>query len=380
MRATSQSITKIINHQIVRFALVGLIITLLNFLLYNFFVYALNLSPGLSTILAFCVLIPPHLMSNWRWVFKATDKNKFWLILKYSFALCFLALSNYLAVQFFWAYLLLDPAPSQFLNLAVNVPVSYFLFKYLVFREPSTSKTSIEIIIFILACLFAYLIILHSLTGVFTYTNVIPVKDDWRHLNDYLFEKSLWESIFDRQNNHLMILPNLFFLANLYILNGQTSNLAFLNIGLWGASGLIIAFLANKHITKTSNKLGPLFLTLCILAIMFVITSSSTQFWGIGIHNHFVVFFATVCAFVLSAGSQQISSLKTVSFFVVLAFLASASFSTGLALWALGGAAAISQKNSLRVIFTYIIIGIIPYSIMVGKNLPSTSDGIASLI
>ncbi|WP_159079883.1 GtrA family protein [Methyloceanibacter sp. wino2] len=353
------------------FLLVGATITAANILVYYVLVSVVGLTPGLSAVIAFAILVPPHFLSYAKIVFGHSGVS--WSVLfRYVLTLATSCGVNLALVHFYWAVLMADPLPAQALALPVVLATNYLLLKFWVFQgqpaDQEGSRFSLALVAAIIAALSAYF----AMVCMVLYVHPMPIADDWRQLNDY-FLRSPMEAIFNRQNGHLLIVPNALMYANQIYLDGRMSNLALVNIGFLGLFGLVAAAAAD---TTLRHRKAPIDIRLAtaavIIAFPFCLLQPVTQFWGLGVHNHLAILSTGLAAFAASGLSGRLDRVKTMILFVLAAAIAGTSFSAGVAAWSLGFFGAIATRASWRVVMLYLVVGLVGAALCLGVGTSGT--------
>ncbi|MFK7978561.1 MAG: hypothetical protein AB8G86_01145 [Saprospiraceae bacterium] len=200
-------------------------------------------------------------------------------------------------------------------------------------------------------------------------------QDEWRHFNDYLFKKDTYHSIFDRQNGHLMIIPNAIFLANMHLLTAKEIWLILLNnITLLFITAVLIRNL--YHTLKGQIKPIANIASCAILALsVFWLAGDVTLFWGIGIHNNLAALGTTFAAYSLSR-QEKIGPYKGMLYFVIGAMLSSCCFGAGSATWVLGFVAAILLRQNFKFVLSHLVIGLLGGFLTIGYYTLSRGGGI----
>lgn len=351
------------------FLLVGIGSTLSNLAIYAGLLHFVGLSPLLSASLAYALLLPVHFAAYARLVFQSETID--WRVIAgYLSTLLTSFLLNVGLVRLYWGTLQADPIAAQVLALIPAIATSYLLFKYVVFADTKPKwrfNLSFIDLLPILTALAAIVASYLSIVVMLLFSHQILWADDWRIYNDYFFVRDLWGSIVDRQNGHLFIVPNTLFLANYAGLGGGMTLLSILNAGLLCLIGFVLGAVVDSALrdlnVTTSNRIAS-FTTVAAASLM--LAAPVTQIWAIGVHNQLVVFGA-VLASVFSAGLLgALERLRIAAGFASSALLASASFSTGSAVWALGFAGAFAKRERLSVIATYFAGGAIAGIVTLG--------------
>ncbi len=196
-----------------------------------------------------------------------------------------------------------------------------------------------------------------SVVSILIYTHPLLFQDDWRHYYAYFFEKTFLESIFDRQNGHIMLLPNFIFYMNYRFLGGVMINLALVSVAVLGAvSGFFMLALVRGLKSLKVGLIQTIGIGSIALSVVLLLTAPVTLFWGIGVHNHLVVLGAVGAALFASGLLGPINKMPAFVGFVACATLASTSFSTGTAVWALGFVGAVALRCRARVLIGYLVV------------------------
>ncbi len=347
----------------VLFVVIGVIFTLLNFVIYLFGIAFFDLSPPLAAGIAFLLLIPLHFMGHSRIVF--LDKNNsYQQIAKYTVALAVSFLLNVLIVWVYWAWFMSEPLAAQILGSVPASFANYLLLKYLVFSKSGDTKrskqpkllASISVATTFLALAALYL----AVSAILLYTNNQLFADDWRHYRDYFFDRTYIESIFGRQNGHLMIVPNLFFYHNYTFLSGKMIYLAIANVALLGSAALVVAKVMDDAFNYIGSTAGKRVAIASIsLALMLCLLAPVTQFWGIGLHNHIVVLSVICAAYFVSGNFRALDSGVSMIGFSLFSILAATSFSFGAASSALGFLSSVANRQTKTNMLIYFFLGLV---------------------
>ncbi len=344
--------------EFLRFIIVGVGSTGLNFIIYAVCV-SLGMSPAGAAALAFVILIPFHFKAYSSFVFKSNRDIAG--ALRYGLVLAVSMVLNVGLVTFFWAYLLADPLPAQALGLAPAIAANYLLLRYFAFpraRQPNR-KSATPWAWFAIAGVSA-LAIYVSVAAMLIYTNPLLFADDWRHYTHYFFQRDVIDAIFGRENNHLMVIPNLIFLSNYQFLDGRMSNLALANVGLLLAASVL---LATGWIKATWRRERSWVEVLGIVftwgAVTLFLGAPRTLFWGIGVHNHLVVLGVVGAALFASGIAGSLTRPGPFAGFVSSAAVAATSFTTGAAAWLLAFPGAVANREKPIVLLAAMGIGLI---------------------
>lgn len=186
----------------------------------------------------------------------------------------------------------------------------------------------------------------------------ILFQDEWRTHNDYIFERGFWRSIFERQNEHLTIVPSFLYQVNYYLFDDNEFWLLLLNTGML----LVIGWIFTSHLyaalrPKMSRALS---ITSCsiLLFSIFWLASDVMLFWTVGISNNLGALGAVLAATVL-AKANSLTSLTTIALFALCALLSSFSFGGGVATWAFGFLAALFLANNTKITFGYLAFALL---------------------
>ena len=343
--------------EFIRFLLVGVGNTALNFVIYSMCVFS-GLSPAWSAAIAFACLIPVYLKAHASFVFNS--KLDVQAGLKCGVALIVSMALNVGLVTFFWTHFFADPIPAQALGLAPAIGANYVLLRYFAFPQTPSNLSSWkravpQLVIAGLAAIAIYV----SAAAILLYTNPLLFADDWRHYNHYFFERDLVGAIFGRENLHLMILPNFIFLSNYTFFDGRMSNLALVTVGLLSTAAALAAFAWLRATWKPDRQLVEVVSAFLVwAAILLFLGAPRTLFWGIGIHNHLVVLGAFGAALFASGLAGSLRKPITFVGFIGFATIASTSFTTGSAVWMLGFLGAVLNRERLSTTLTLLVVGL----------------------
>ena len=346
--------------EFIRFFVVGVANTALNFLLFSLCIYV-GLSPPLSAVVAFVGLVPVHVKAHASFVFRSQLDIS--TVLKFSLSLAVSMGLNAGLVTVFWAYLLADPIPAQLLSVGPAVAANYMLLKFFVFsRRPALHSVRSVPKLPLLTVGVAVLAVYVSVAAILLYTNPFLFSDDWRHYNHYFFERDLWTAILGRENGHLMVLPNIIFLLNYTWFDGRMSNLALTSVALLSAAGLLVAIsLLKATPTKRQYPIALLCVFLTCEAMLLFLGAPRTLFWGMGVHNHLVVLGVVGAAFFAAGMAGSLRNPLPALGFVTFATIASTSFTTGAAAWLLGFAGVMLRHEEFRVRAAFFALGLIGF-------------------
>ena len=205
-----------------------------------------------------------------------------------------------------------------------------------------------------------------SIVAIILLGNPIVVRDEWRHLNDYLFNKDLWHSVFDRQNGHLIVTTNILYLINYYLFSSKEIWLHLLNIILIMIEGILMVRVLYSAIYDKLNKT----IVVASCSILFLcwwwLAGGLSMFWALGIHNNLASLGVITVACGLSV--YGITSKKGLLYFLVGSTFASISFSAGIASWGLGFIAVILNKGDLKKLLTSILISLVGVGVIMGGH------------
>jgi len=263
-------------------------------------------------------------------------------------------------VTFYWRVLLAEPIAAQLLALVPVIVANSFLLNYFVFRSDEIERPKASAFLNFGPICIAGLALYIAVAAMLLYISPVMFADDWRHYDDYFFNRSFAGSIFGRQNGHLMFLPNLVFYGNYMYLGGKTVVLAVVNVIALGLSAWISAWVVDRGLAiyriQLLERLGVAFI---ILAIFSVLAAPSSQFLSMGVHNHLAVLGAVGAAWLASDLISRNKQAWIFTGFVLFALLSSTSFSTGSSAWALGFAGAVISKQRKRTITLYFVVGVL---------------------
>jgi putative flippase GtrA len=340
-----------------------------------------GLTPTVSAAIAFVLLIPPHFASHSRLVFRHGAFSPA-IVLRYALALSTSMVLNVGLVAIYWRYFLAPPLSAQALAVIPMSIASFILFKYVVFRDRpiSLSWRGLEFLIPAATTAIACVALYAAIAAMLLYTKSILHADDWRIYNDYFFARDLWDSVFGRQNGHLIVPANAIFLANYTFLGGGMAILSIINVCLLGTAGAIGAYVADQVLSawQTPGRTR-VAVASTLLALGLILLAPVTQFWGLGIHNALVVFGVAGAAFMASGHAGRLSKPSTAAGYVLFALIASTSFSTGTAAWALGFAGAIVARERALVSGLYLALGVTMGLLTLGVSVFESSAAVTSL-
>ena len=340
----------------VLFVAVGLGVTATNVLLYLAGVYIAGLRPSIAAGIAFILLVPIHFFSYSKIVFRS-GSTSFKMIFCYAATLAVSFLLNVGLVDFYWGVLLAEPISALVLSLGPAVLANYVLFKFYVF-QPSAKRNllSFTTIANLLIIFVAIVAIYLSVASMLLYFHSFLFSDDWRLYYDYFFRRTFFESIFGRQNGHLMIVPNAIFFGNYALFGGRMIVSVLFSVATLGMSGLISALVIVRALKfQNVRPIERIAAASVVLLLAFLLTAPVTLYWGMGVHNHFTVLGAVGAAFFASGMARPVLFFPG---FLVCAVLASTSFSTGVAVWGLGFAGAVVARTRPATVLLYFFLGI----------------------
>ena len=344
--------------EFLRFIIVGLGNTALNFIIYAVCV-SFGMSPAGAAALAFVTLVPVHFKAYSTFVFRSSGDIA--NVLRYGLVLAMSMALNVGLVTFFWAYLLADPLPAQALGLAPAIAANYLLLRYFAFPKalPPSEISATPWTWFAIAGVSA-LAIYVSVAAMLIYTNPLLFADDWRHYSHYFFQRDAIDAIFGRENKHLMVIPNFIFFSNYQFLDGRMSNLALVNVGLLLAASVLLATGWIKATWRRDRSwievVGIVFIW---GAVTLFLGAPRTLFWGIGVHNHLVVLGVVGAALFASGIAGSFTRPGPFAGFVSSAAVAATSFTTGAAAWLLAFPGAVANREKPIVLLAAMGIGLI---------------------
>ncbi|GEM_PF-6897536 len=284
-------------------------------------------------------------------------------------------------VSFFcYRYILFTPFDTSFIAAAVPFIIGLLI---IVYREKSATFIQDNLLsnyqkqhrLYYVLTTLAFIGCYFTLIATFLLSNTVLWQDEWRHFNDYLFLKDTSSSILDRQNGHLMIIPNAIFLANYYLLGAKEIWLILLN----NITLLIITAVIVTNLFKTLKEKVVTIVNIASCAILalsiFWLAGSVTLFWGIGIHNNLAALGTTFAVYSLSR-QQKIGYFKAMLFFIIGATLSSSCFGAGSATWALGIIAAILLRQNYKIVFSYLLVGLLGGFLTIGYYTITKGGGI----
>ena len=333
----------------------------LNFAIYSLCI-RLGLSPPLSAGIAFICLIPIHLKSHSALVFRS--KLDLGAIIRSVVALAISMSLNVGLVAFFWLHLLADPIPAQVLGIAPAVALNYMLLKHFVFsRTPVIESVRIipklQLVIAFVASCAVYL----SVAAILLYTNPFLFSDDWRHYFHYFFQRDMWNSIFGRENAHLMVLPNVTFISNYLFLDGRMSNLALVSVALLSTAAILAAMpVWGSGRNRPRYALDSYCVLMTHAAMFLFLAAPTTLFWGMGVHNHFVVLGVVGASLFASGVAGSLGRWIPMFAFITFATTASVSFTTGAGAWLLGFPGALANRENFRTRTIVLVVGLIGFT------------------
>ena len=363
--------------------------TLASGMLYLSGVQAANLAPAIAAAGA-CVLPMPfhyYVLSQLLRRAGATLSGTF---VRYGLASAAGCLISIGLVEFFWRTLLAPPIAALFLSLFPAVSVNCLLCRRIALEQargdvrrrvllrPKLTEAA-NVVSITLAFLAMYL----AVAAMLLYSHPTLFGDDWRHYWHYFFERGWVESIFGRENGHLMIVPNTLYFTNYAQLGGRALFTSFANIVLLGVTAAIIATVVDRAIR--SHGLQPLLRVACVAvsaSLVFVLGSPTIQFWAQGVHNHAAALGAVGAAFFASGLGGRISGFPIFLAFCACALFASTSFSTGIAAWGLGAVAALAVGERRGTVSAYLLAAFAGAFLTSGLGLSrglASGDGLPAL-
>ncbi|MEM1123096.1 MAG: hypothetical protein AAGJ18_21820, partial [Bacteroidota bacterium] len=186
----------------------------------------------------------------------------------------------------------------------------------------------------------------------------ILYQDEWRTHNDYIFERGFWRSLFERQNEHLAIIPSGLYQANYYLFADNEFWLILINTGFMLSIGGLFVY----HLYRALRSKWNLAITVLCCSVLgfsvFWLASDTMLFWTVGVSNNLGVLGATLAATVL-AKANSLTHWKTLLLFTLCALLASFSFGGGVATWMFGCIAAFFKATDKKVTIGYLVLALI---------------------
>lgn len=322
-----------------------------------------NLAPAISAAVACVLPMPFHFCAHSMLLRRSGAASG--TFVRYGLASAAGCLVGIGLVEFFWRALLAPPVAAVILSLFPAVFVNCLCLRRLAFeqtrggvRRRVLSQPRLTAVANVTSIALAFLTVYLAVATMLLYSHPTLFGDDWRHYWHYFFERGWIESIFGRENGHLMIVPNILFFSNYALLGGRTLFTSFANVVLLAAGAAVIAAVVNRGVRI--HGVQPLLRTACVAvaaSLVFVLGSPTNQFWAMGVHNHAAALGAVGAAFFASGLGGRISGLPIFLAFVACALFAGTSFSTGIAAWGLGFAAALAVREGRGTVSAYLLAG-----------------------
>lgn len=351
-----------------RFLVTGFLFAALYFAIYIALMRLAGIPPWLAAMLAFASLIPPHFYAHARFSFRHSRRDVL-TFARYAAAIAGIAAVNGALVWLYYDVLLADALAAQVLALPFVLGLNFVLFRWGVFNEHAslnglqvTPQRLVATAAAVLGLIALYVIV----ASIILYTNGVFRLDEIHLNHDYLFS-DVSESIFGRQNGHLIVFPGLVFAANLFLLDGKGMWLAFVIVGANAATCIILCVLFAQatlrlRLDRASITLGAVIISLAV----FWLSGGRTLYWGVGVHNYLAGLGAVAACLGLAIFAHERFRAVGLSVFLAGAILASASFNAGAAVWGLAPVAAILSRRAPRVVVVSIVVAMVGGLLAIG--------------
>ena len=351
-----------------RFLLTGFTFAVLYFAIYIALMRLAGITPWLAAMVAFASLIPPHFYAHARFSFRH-GRRDILTFARYAAALAGIAVVNGALVWFYYDVLLADPLAAQVLALPIVLGLNFLLFRWGVFNEHAGLgglRITPRRVVAALAALAGLAALYVIVATVILYTNAVFRLDEIHLNHDYLFSP-VSESIFGRQNGHLVLFPGLVFAANLFLLDGKGMWLAFVIVGANAAAGLILcAVFAHAALRLRVDRVSIVLGAVVIGLAAFWLSGGRTLYWGVGVHNYLAGLGAVAACLGLALATHNRVRIAGALLFLAGAILASGSFNAGAAVWGLPIAAAILSRRSPKVVAAAVTVSLVGGFLAVG--------------